>query len=72
MCHGANGLAVQPETPHLAGQPAAYLAAQLRAFRSGERRHEQMSLIAKMLSDDDIAAVSAWFASIRVSAQPPG
>ncbi len=71
VCHGANGLSVQPDAPNLAGQPAGYLAAQLRAYRSGERRHEQMSLMAKMLSDSDIVAIAAWLTSIRVQAQPP-
>jgi cytochrome c553 len=65
-CHGAQGLAVAPDAPHLAGQPEIYLAAQLRAFRSGERRHEVMNLIAKPLTDDDIANLAAWFSSFRI------
>jgi cytochrome c553 len=60
-----------PDAPNLAGQPALYVAAQLRAFRSGERRHEVMNVIAKPLTDDDIDALAAWFASIRIDAQPP-
>ena len=68
VCHGPLGMAVQPETPNLAGQPAKYLAAQLKAFRSGARRHEIMSVIAKPLSDDDIDAIASWFASVRVEA----
>jgi cytochrome c553 len=68
VCHGPLGVATQPETPHLAGQPASYLAAQLKAFRSGVRKHEVMSVIARPLSDDDIDAIAAWFASIRVEA----
>ena len=65
-CHGMQGLAVAPDAPHLAGQPEIYLAAQLRAFRSGERRHEVMNLIAKPLTDDDIANLTAWFSSFRI------
>ena len=42
--------------------------AQLKAFRSGTRRHEIMSVIARPLSDEDIDAVAAWFASVRVEA----
>lgn len=71
VCHGPLGQATQPDTPHLAGQPASYLTAQLRAFRSGARRHEVMSVIAKPLSDDDIAQLSAWFASVRVEVASP-
>ena len=71
VCHGPPGLAVAPDAPNLAGQPAMYLAAQLRAYRSGARRHEVMSVMAKPLSDDDIANLAAWFAAIRVEATPP-
>ncbi len=71
VCHGPLGLSSAPDAPNLAGQPALYLAAQLRAYRGGARRHEVMAVIAKPLSDDDIGQLSAWFASIRVEAQPP-
>lgn len=71
VCHGSNGLSTQPDAPSLAGQPAFYLTAQLKAYRSGERRHEVMSMMAKALSDDDIPSVVAWFASIRVEAHVP-
>lgn len=71
VCHGALGLSSVPDAPNLAGQPSLYLAAQLRAFRSGERRHEVMNVIAKPLTDDDIEALATWFASIRIDAQPP-
>ena len=70
VCHGLVGIASAPNTPNLAGQPETYLAAQLRAFRSAARRHEVMNVIAAPLSDADIAALSRWFASIRVEAQP--
>ncbi len=71
VCHGPLGLAIAPETPNLAGQPAGYLSAQLRAYRSGSRKHEVMSVIAKPLQDDDINLLAAWFSSIRVEAMPP-
>jgi cytochrome c553 len=65
-CHGANGLAVAPNTPHLAGQPEPYLVDQLKAYRSGKRAHEVMSVVAKPLTDADIADLAAWFASLEV------
>ena len=71
VCHGLLGISVSPDAPNIAGQPAIYLSAQLRAYRGGERKHEVMSLMAKPLSDEDIAALAAWFASIRIEAQPP-
>jgi cytochrome c553 len=71
VCHGPLGLSVTPDAPHLAGQPAIYLAAQLRAYRSGERKHEVMAVMAKNLSNDDITQLAAWFASIRIEAKEP-
>lgn len=69
-CHGPLGISVQPDAPNLAGQPEIYLVRQLEAYRSGRRRHEVMSVMAKTLKDADIADLAAWFASIQVSAQP--
>ena len=71
VCHGPLGVSTAPETPNLAGQPAGYLGAQLRAFRSGARRHEVMNVMAKPLTDDDIDNLGAWFSSIRIEAQAP-
>ena len=68
VCHGQLGVATHPQAPHLAGQPAEYLRAQLRAYRSGARKNDMMSLMAKPLSDDDIDQMAAWFASIRIEA----
>jgi len=71
MCHGPAGIAVAPDTPNLAGQPASYIAEQLKAYRGGTRKHEIMSLMAKPLSDADIANLAAWFSSIKVEATAP-
>ncbi|MFO1337772.1 MAG: c-type cytochrome [Burkholderiaceae bacterium] len=71
VCHGPQGLAVAPDTPNLAGQPGSYLSEQLRAFRGGQRQHQVMTLIAKPLSDDEIAQLAAWFASFRVELAAP-
>jgi cytochrome c553 len=71
VCHGRAGLSSVPDAPHLAGQPAIYLEQQLRNYRSGQRRHEQMKVVAKPLSDTDIADLAAWYSSIRVEATPP-
>ena len=71
VCHGQNGLSIQPDVPSLAGQPVPYLVAQLRAFRSGTRKNEVMAVMAQPLSDDDIQNLAAWFSAIRVEATPP-
>ncbi len=71
VCHGSLGQSATPDAPNLAGQPAIYTAAQLRAYRSGARKHEVMAVIAKSLTDDDIAHLAAWYASLRISVQAP-
>ena len=68
VCHGPLGIAVAPEAPNLAGQPANYLSAQLHAYRSGTRQHAVMGVMAKTLTDEDITQLSAWFSSLRVEA----
>jgi cytochrome c553 len=66
MCHGANGMAQMPGAPNLAGQPAMYVAEQLKNYRSGKRSNEIMNVIAKPLSDVDINNLAAWYASIQI------
>ena len=67
MCHGAMGLSQMPGTPSLAGQPAQYLADQLKNFRSGKRPNEIMGVIAKPLTDKEIADLGAWYESIKIA-----
>ena len=59
-----------PNTPHLAAQPAQYLADQLKAYRSGKRSHEIMTLIAKPLTDAEIDDIAAWYASLQIEVKP--
>lgn len=62
-CHGLDGFAKIPIAPHIGGEPESYLVTQLTAFRDGAREHEMMSVVTRMLSDQQIADVSAWYAS---------
>ena len=70
-CHGMDGQATLAMVPHLSGQREQYLVIQLQAYRSGKRQHAQMSIIAQMLSDDDIKNVADWYSSIKVSVEAP-
>lgn len=63
-CHGANGISQIPMYPNLAGQKEQYLVLQMKAFRDGERNNMVMSPMAKPLSDDDIANLAAFYASL--------
>ncbi|MEM8790541.1 MAG: cytochrome c [Pseudomonadota bacterium] len=71
VCHGIDGIAKIPIAPHLAGESEIYLATQLKAFRSGKREHEMMTVVAQGLSDEDIRDLSAWYASIKITATLP-
>ena len=66
QCHAFNGVSdASGAFPRLAGQSAYYLTKQLRDFGSGERASAIMSPIAKALSPDDIADVSAYFVGVN-------
>ena len=62
-CHGIDGNSINPLWPNLAGQHAAYLAKQMKAFRSGERKDPVMGPMAAGLSDADIDDLAAFYAS---------
>ncbi len=70
-CHGIDGVAKRPDVPHIAGESDIYLQAQLEAFRSGDRHHEQMTIIAQGLDDEDIGHLIAWYSSIRFTVTLP-
>ena len=71
VCHGKDGLAKLPEAPNLAGQKETYLVNALLSFKAGERKNEQMTVIVKGLSDEDIANVAAYYAAIKITVEVP-
>lgn len=65
-CHGRGLGGMEPAIPGLVGLEAAYIAAQMGAWRNGLRRAQEpdcMATIAKALVPGDIAAIAAWLAS---------
>jgi cytochrome c553 len=65
-CHSPNGAGIPSQYPRLAGQHAEYTAAQLNAFRSGERNNNaQMTGVAAKMNDREIKAVSDYIAGLR-------
>jgi len=65
LCHGQDGISTGPLWPNLKGQKAGYLAKQLKAFRSGERKDKVMNGMAKDLSDTDAENLAAYFNSLK-------
>ena len=62
-CHGADGNAVSPEIPSLAGQTSRYLYVQLRDFQEGRRSNPLMSPMAAGLSREDMLAIAGFYAA---------
>ena len=70
-CHGMNGISVSDTIPNLAGQRAAYIENQLKAYKDGVRKGPNaahpaaiMSAMASMLSPAQMADVAAYFSSL--------
>ena len=65
-CHGATGAGMAAQYPRLSGQFPAYLEAQLRLFRSGDRANDAtMHQIADRMSDAEIEAGADYAAGLR-------
>lgn len=63
-CHGADGIGLDAQWPNLAGQKRGYLAKQLRAFRDGTRRNEEMLPLVRELTDAEIEALSDYYTGL--------
>ncbi|MEQ1638126.1 MAG: c-type cytochrome [Methylococcales bacterium] len=62
-CHSA-GFVGRGAIPKLSGQHPAYLARQLRNFKTGERKSGPMQAIAANLSDADIEQLTAFLGAL--------
>ena len=60
----AAGISPTPIWPNLAGQKEQYLLAQLKAFKDGTRQNAQMAPMVAGLSDEDMANLAAYYASL--------
>lgn len=70
-CHGDTGIAENARIPNLAGQHAAYIAAQLRSFQQEReetvnddgsvRAHRSMAFNAKRLSEENIKEIARYY-----------
>ena len=69
-CHGLDGQATKGGnsaiSPKITAQQKSYLIARLGDYKSGRIKHPQMSIIAQMLSDEDIKNVSEWYSRIKI------
>ena len=73
VCHGENGVSQNEGVPSLAAQPDQYIQWQLVFFRLDGRKSEIMGPLVKDISNDDIKAFGAYFATLAPppAASPP-
>ncbi len=63
-CHGERGGGLANALfPRLAGQPADYLASQMKAFREGRRTYAPMNFLMSRQTDEYFAEIAAYFAA---------
>lgn len=65
-CHGDTLTGVLPHVPGLLGLPRDYINGQLGAWKSGQRQAaapDCMAEVARTLTVDEVAAVSAWLSA---------
>ncbi len=63
-CHGPSGIGIPPAFPRLSGQHAAYIEAQLLAFKSGARKDPIMNPIAFPLSAQQIRELALYVSAL--------
>ena len=63
-CHGEKGVPIDKLIPSIWGQKEGYLYLQLRDFKSGARKNEQMAAIVADLEKEDMAALAAYFTEL--------
>lgn len=61
-CHGTDGASVGPASPTIAGMTEDYFLEAMEGYKNGERPATIMDRIAKGYSDEELAAMAAWFA----------
>ncbi len=64
-CHGPAGISPISIYPNLAGQKEAYLAKQLKDFKSGKRNDATMKGMIMALSDTDMDNLAAYYANMK-------
>lgn len=63
-CHGPDGHS-PGAIPSIAATPAAEMVAAMQAFAAGSRPSTVMGRIARAFTDDEIAALAAYFATVK-------
>jgi cytochrome c553 len=65
QCHGVREPSAGAPFPSLAGRDEAYLQSALKQYRDKTRRSDIMNAVAGSLSDQDIANIAHYYASVK-------
>lgn len=65
VCHGQNGVSVNPLWPTLAGQHEDYLVEALSSYRDGSRNDPLMNAQAALIAEEDVALLAKYFAGLE-------
>jgi len=63
-CHGAEGQGVPPN-PKIAGMGENQFVQAIADYKSGKRNHAVMKALSTSLSDQDVANLAAYYASLK-------
>jgi cytochrome c553 len=64
-CHGDKGVSKTPGSPSLTGLDPKYVVAAIKAYKSGQRKHDLMKSLVAGMSDADVANVALYYALQR-------
>ena len=70
LCHGERGESTSEVFPRLAGQHAEYVAKQLAAFQSGQRKSSTMASMVAKLAPDEMLALGRYYEQMSVPPEP--
>ena len=60
-CHGENGVPLEKTIPIIWGQTLGYQYLQLRDYKNGDRKNDQMTPVVEMLEKSDLLALAEYF-----------
>lgn len=66
LCHGERGESTSEVFPRLAGQHAEYVAKQLTAFQSGQRKSSTMASMVAKLTPDEMLALGRYYEGMNL------
>jgi cytochrome c553 len=61
-CHGEGGVSKIPGMPSLVGLDPKYLVAAMKAYKSGQRKHDMMKSLLGAIGDADLGNIALYYA----------